>query len=323
MPRTAPAWTIIALAAAAAAMDRSLAEDGLDDAAAVLESPVRDPHSEKRANLTAALAALDERRAVLIALAKLDEERAALSAELQQLDATHAHSHDRYTPLAAASTQRAPEAGYGHALSDGEQVAGGERVWHQQVEWTKYAGKSCYAPKYAAGGSPLKDLAVYRFPRAYNASTAAEFCTAKCRAADAALRCSTIVIERHTRDARTDACFLKGGHISKSMCHTSPESDTYTVPLEPAPWPAALKAAVHATSRPPTSCAIFTLAHNDEAMLRVWLRYYLRHASHADELYVLDHNSTDGSVEMARAAGVNVHSSDSRTEHGGGAGHSG
>jgi hypothetical protein len=43
------------------------------------------------------------------------------------------------------------------------------------------------------------------------------------------------------------------------------------------------------------SCAAFTIVHNEAAMLPLWLDYYGRHFR-ADDLYVLDHDSTDGST---------------------------
>jgi hypothetical protein len=41
--------------------------------------------------------------------------------------------------------------------------------------------------------------------------------------------------------------------------------------------------------------AAFTIVHNEAAMLPLWLDYYGRHFD-ADDLYVLDHDSTDGST---------------------------
>lgn len=42
--------------------------------------------------------------------------------------------------------------------------------------------------------------------------------------------------------------------------------------------------------------AVFTIAQNESAFLPVWLRYYRRHFDPTD-IYVLDHDSSDGSVE--------------------------
>ncbi|MGC2373238.1 MAG: glycosyltransferase family 2 protein [Solirubrobacteraceae bacterium] len=41
--------------------------------------------------------------------------------------------------------------------------------------------------------------------------------------------------------------------------------------------------------------AAFTIVHNESVMLPLWLDYYARHFD-ADDLYVLDHDSTDGST---------------------------
>lgn len=41
--------------------------------------------------------------------------------------------------------------------------------------------------------------------------------------------------------------------------------------------------------------AAFTIVHNEPVMLPLWLDYYARHFD-ADDLYVLDHDSTDGST---------------------------
>ena len=47
------------------------------------------------------------------------------------------------------------------------------------------------------------------------------------------------------------------------------------------------------------SCAAFTVVRNDPINLAVWIRYYSRHMSPMD-IWVLDHNSTDGSMDPRR-----------------------
>ena len=47
-----------------------------------------------------------------------------------------------------------------------------------------------------------------------------------------------------------------------------------------------------------TSCAIMTYVHNEAHTLPIWIRYYLRH-SRAQDLYILDHNTDDGSTSDA------------------------
>ncbi len=42
--------------------------------------------------------------------------------------------------------------------------------------------------------------------------------------------------------------------------------------------------------------ALITIVHNEEFFLPIWLRYYGR-AFAADDIYVLDHDSTDGSTD--------------------------
>lgn len=44
-----------------------------------------------------------------------------------------------------------------------------------------------------------------------------------------------------------------------------------------------------------STCAIFTIVHNEKIMLPIWLRYYMRHA-HAEDIWILDHNTIDGST---------------------------
>ena len=53
-------------------------------------------------------------------------------------------------------------------------------------------------------------------------------------------------------------------------------------------------------------CAVFTMARSESVNLPVWLRYYRRHfASH--NIYVLDHESTDGSTSGLAVKVVPVH----------------
>lgn len=57
-----------------------------------------------------------------------------------------------------------------------------------------------------------------------------------------------------------------------------------------------------------TTCGVITYVHNEKHTLPIWLRYYARHFARAD-MYVLDHNTEDGSTSaaaMAAFSGVNV-----------------
>ena len=47
-----------------------------------------------------------------------------------------------------------------------------------------------------------------------------------------------------------------------------------------------------------TMCGVVTYVHNEAHTLPVWLRYYSRHFARGD-MYVLDHNSDDGSTRPA------------------------
>lgn len=51
--------------------------------------------------------------------------------------------------------------------------------------------------------------------------------------------------------------------------------------------------------------AIVTMVYNEGRQLPRWIRHYLRHVEHASDLYVINHGSTDGSVELA-PMGVNI-----------------
>lgn len=44
-----------------------------------------------------------------------------------------------------------------------------------------------------------------------------------------------------------------------------------------------------------STCAILTVVHNENILLPIWLRYYTRHAR-AEDIWVLDHNTNDGST---------------------------
>jgi hypothetical protein len=44
-----------------------------------------------------------------------------------------------------------------------------------------------------------------------------------------------------------------------------------------------------------STCAVFTIVHNEEVFLPVWLRYYQRHVPVAD-MWIMDHNTVDGST---------------------------
>ena len=46
-----------------------------------------------------------------------------------------------------------------------------------------------------------------------------------------------------------------------------------------------------------SSCAVFTVTHNEKEFLPIWLRYYGKHVPFGD-IWILDHNSTDGSTNQ-------------------------
>eukprot|EP01033_Poteriospumella_lacustris_P007777 gene7777-5595_t len=46
---------------------------------------------------------------------------------------------------------------------------------------------------------------------------------------------------------------------------------------------------------PPSTCAVFTIVHNEQRYLPIWLRYYLRHVP-PEDIWILDHNTNDGST---------------------------
>lgn len=63
-------------------------------------------------------------------------------------------------------------------------------------------------------------------------------------------------------------------------------------------------ASSRAAASPRRRAAAFTIAQNEPVMLPLWVKYYGRHFA-AEDLYVLDHESTDTSVENV-AAGCGV-----------------
>ena len=66
--------------------------------------------------------------------------------------------------------------------------------------------------------------------------------------------------------------------------------------------------ALHRHACAETTCGVITYVHNEKHTLPIWLRYYARHFARAD-MYVLDHNTEDGSTSaaaMAAFSGVNV-----------------
>ena len=78
-----------------------------------------------------------------------------------------------------------------------------------------------------------------------------------------------------------------------------PPPPSWSPPLPPPPLPpVVLDAGARAAAARATSCAILTYVHNEARTLPIWLRYYLRHAP-AEDLYVLDHNTDDGSTAQA------------------------
>ena len=44
-----------------------------------------------------------------------------------------------------------------------------------------------------------------------------------------------------------------------------------------------------------STCVVFTIVHNEDVMLPIWLRYYAKNVG-AEHLWVLDHNTNDGST---------------------------
>lgn len=46
------------------------------------------------------------------------------------------------------------------------------------------------------------------------------------------------------------------------------------------------------------SCAIFTMTHNETEAFPIWIKYYSKYFA-SEDIYVLDHDSTDGSIEKA------------------------
>jgi hypothetical protein len=52
--------------------------------------------------------------------------------------------------------------------------------------------------------------------------------------------------------------------------------------------------------------AVFTMVHNEAVMLPVWLRYYSRYFA-PEDIYVLDHDSDDGSTEAGGFNRIPVH----------------
>ena len=59
--------------------------------------------------------------------------------------------------------------------------------------------------------------------------------------------------------------------------------------------PAILPVAYRSSIAPATTdstCAVFTFVHNENVMLPIWLRYYVKNVG-AEHLWVLDHNTDD------------------------------
>eukprot|EP01040_Poterioochromonas_malhamensis_P007778 gene7778-8411_t len=57
---------------------------------------------------------------------------------------------------------------------------------------------------------------------------------------------------------------------------------------------------------PLTTCAVFTMVRNEATFLPLWIRYYERFVPSKD-IWILDHNSTDGSTDRDKIAeGINV-----------------
>jgi len=44
------------------------------------------------------------------------------------------------------------------------------------------------------------------------------------------------------------------------------------------------------------TCAVLTITHNEKIMLPLWARYYSKHVASPQDIYILDHNSNDGST---------------------------
>lgn len=52
--------------------------------------------------------------------------------------------------------------------------------------------------------------------------------------------------------------------------------------------------------------AVFVLTHNEKVFLPIWLKYYSRYFDKKD-IYVIDHDSNDSSVDVIKKYGVNHH----------------
>jgi hypothetical protein len=46
-----------------------------------------------------------------------------------------------------------------------------------------------------------------------------------------------------------------------------------------------------------STCAVLTITHNEKVMLPLWIRYYGKHVMSMKDLYILDHNTNDGSTD--------------------------
>ena len=53
-------------------------------------------------------------------------------------------------------------------------------------------------------------------------------------------------------------------------------------------------------------CALLTMTRNESVMLPVWLRYYLKWFRDED-IFVLDHDSTDGSTDKLGVNIISIH----------------
>ena len=98
-----------------------------------------------------------------------------------------------------------------------------------------------------------------------------------------------------------------GGNHGEYDCYDPAQYKVNAVEISclPSILPLASRSSM-APRNPDETCAVFTIAHNEGTLLPIWLRYYIK-AVGAEHLWVLDHNSNDGSTEADKIpSGVHV-----------------